>query len=309
MDGVTDASMRAFLTTRPGFSWCVSEFLRVNNEAPPAHVFFRHVPELRNGGCTASGVPVHVQLLGGDPVPLAKAAALAAQLGAPAVDLNFGCPAPTVNRHDGGATLLKFPDRIRGIVSAVRAAVPKEVPVSAKIRLGWDCDDAVFANAEAAAEGGASWLTIHGRTRDDGYKPPARWEPIGQVRERLRIPVIANGDLWTLDDVRRCYETTGCTHFMIGRGAMAEPELAGRALQWLQGRTPDPAPPATDGTLWLERFQRFSQGCDPDQLPRLLPRAKQWLQMARARTPIPWWDEAKRTTTFGDLEHFLRTRT
>src|SRR5207248_8564004 len=97
--------------------------------------------------------------------------------------LNFGCPAKTVNRHDGGATLLKYPQRIRDIVRAVRAAVPGHVPVSAKMRLGWDSIDPIEENAAMAAEGGASWLTIHGRTRLAGYAPPIFWRPIGRVRE------------------------------------------------------------------------------------------------------------------------------
>ena len=79
-----------------------------------------------------------------------------------------------------------------------------------------------------AAEGGAAWLTIHGRTRAQGYDPPADWGPIGQVRARLGIPVVANGDIWTVDDFRRCREETGCRHFMLGRGALADPRLPRR---------------------------------------------------------------------------------
>ena len=86
--------------------------------------------------------------------------------------------------------------------------------------------DAILENADMAAEGGADWLTIHGRTRVQGYAPPAYWNPIGAVRARLTIPVVANGDLWTTEDFRRCREETGCTHFMLGRGALANPLLS-----------------------------------------------------------------------------------
>ena len=168
---------------------------------------------------------MQVQLLGGDAGRLAAAAVRAHECGAAAVDLNFGCPAKTVNRHDGGATLLKYPGRIREIVAAVRAALPPHVPVSAKLRLGWDTIDAIDENAGMAAEGGAAWITIHGRTRFAGYAPPIFWKPIGRVRERLGIPVVANGDIWTVDDFRRCRDETGCRHFMLGRGALANPRL------------------------------------------------------------------------------------
>ena len=169
---------------------------------------------------------MQVQILGGDAGRMAEAAVAACAAGARAIDINFGCPAPTVNRHDGGATLLKHPKRIREIVGAVRAALPPEVPVSAKLRLGWDSQDPIHENAAMAAEGGAAWLTIHGRTRAAGYRPPAYWGPIGLVRERLGIPVVANGDIWSVAEFRRCREETGCSHFMLGRGALADPRLS-----------------------------------------------------------------------------------
>jgi len=226
MDGVTDAPMRGVHGESGAFTFTVSEFLRVSQEIPPRKVFYRDIPELCHGGMTPTGLPVQVQLLGGDAGRMAEAGFIAYEAGAWAIDINFGCPAPTVNRHDGGATLLKYPRRIREIVSAVRAAVPAEIPVSAKLRLGWDSIDSIYENAEMAAEGGATWLTIHGRTRLAGYAPPAHWEPIGAVRERLVLPVVANGDIWTIEDFRRCREITGCKHFMIGRGALANPGLA-----------------------------------------------------------------------------------
>src|SRR6185437_11649492 len=112
MEGVTDAPMRAFLSERGGFSFCVSEFIRVSQDPVPRKVFYRDIPELRAGGRTPSGMPVQIQLLGGHPGRMAQSALTAIRCGAQAIDLNFGCPAPTVNSHDGGATLLKFPDRI-----------------------------------------------------------------------------------------------------------------------------------------------------------------------------------------------------
>ena len=236
MEGVTDAPMRALLTETGAFSLCVSEFIRVSHEALPAKVFRTHVPELAAGCRTASGTPVQIQVLGGDTALMAESARRAAEIGANGIDINVGCPAPTVNRHDGGATLLKFPCRIRDIVEAVRRAVPPELAVSAKFRLGWDTVDPIHENAERAAEGGASWLTIHGRTRAQGYAPPAYWEPIGEVKRRMAIPVVANGDIWSREDFLRCRDITGAEHFMIGRGALADPTLPGAIATELGAR-------------------------------------------------------------------------
>jgi tRNA-dihydrouridine synthase C len=228
MEGVTDAPMRALQGEMGAFTHAVSEFLRVSQTVLSKSDFLRRVPELHSGCLTPTGLRVQVQLLGGDAGRMGELAAVAVATGATAIDLNFGCPARTVNSHDGGATLLKYPPRVREIVAAVRAAVPREVPVSAKMRLGWDTIDAIDENAQMAAEGGASWLTIHGRTRFAGYAPPIHWGPIGRIRERLGIPVVANGDIWTLEDFRRCRAATGCRHFMLGRGALANPLLSGQ---------------------------------------------------------------------------------
>ena len=226
MQGLTDAPMRAYQSESGAFTFAVSEFLRVSGDVPPAKMFFRHVPELHTHGRTPSGLPVQVQLLGGDPGRMAASAVVAVQAGAKAIDINFGCPAPTVNRHDGGAAFLKSPARIEEIVRAIRDALPPEIPVSAKLRLGWDTADAIFENADRAASGGASWITIHGRTKMQGYAPPADWVRIGQVRERLDIPVVANGDLWSMEQFEQCRAETGCLHFMLGRGALGNPYLA-----------------------------------------------------------------------------------
>ena len=225
MDGVTDAVMRAFMGRLGAFSYAVSEFVRVSVDPLPAKVFRREIPELLNGGRTATGMPVQVQILGGDPDRMALSARAAWTAGARSIDLNFGCPAPTVNRHDGGASLLRTPCRIREVVRAVRDALPPEVPVSAKLRLGWDTIEAIDETSEMAAEGGAAWLTIHARTRVQGYQPPVYWPAIGRVQANVGLPVVANGDIWTVDDLRRCQDETGCRHFMIGRGALADPAL------------------------------------------------------------------------------------
>ncbi len=301
MEGVTDAPMRAVQGTIGAFTFAVSEFLRVSQQVPPKHVFLDHVPELDAGCATATGLRVQLQLLGGDAGRMAESAGRACELGATAIDINFGCPAPTVNRHDGGATLLRHPKRIREIVAAVRAAVPAAIPVSAKLRLGWDTITAIDENAAMAAEGGASWITIHGRTRVAGYAPPVFWKPIGRVREQLGLPVVANGDIWTLADFRRCREESGCVHFMLGRGALADPRLPHRVAAEL-GLGPaveesgpfDWRGPLRSLLAWTERFHE-------GRAEKTLCRLKQWLRVAASAGTFARFDAVKRAASVEEL--------
>lgn len=225
MEGVIDHTMRALLTSLGGVDRCVTEFVRVSDRLLPPRVFFRLCPELRTGGHTAAGVPVYVQILGGQPGVVADNAARAAELGAPGVDLNFGCPAKTVNRSDGGAVILREPDRVARIVAAVRRAVPPGTPVTVKTRLGFD-DPSLFEDiVRGIGEAGASELTVHARTRRQGYRPPAYWDEIARAREWLAIPVIANGEIWSVEDAGRCRASSGCTDLMLGRGVLCRPDL------------------------------------------------------------------------------------
>jgi tRNA-dihydrouridine synthase C len=303
MDGITDAAMRAFQGSLGGFSFAVSEFIRVSIEPIPAKVFRRDVPELCNGGLTSSGLPVQVQLLGGDPGRMAKSAFTACQVGAQAIDINFGCPAPTVNRHDGGASLLQHPCRIREVVKAVREAVPTEIPVSAKLRLGWDSIDSIDENAAMAAEGGASWLTIHARTRQQGYAPPVHWKSIGRVRKALDIPVMANGDIWNLDDFHQCEDETGCRHFMIGRGALANPALPHQIAGELGiGGNPDPL---TDWEKLFRGLTTFIDGVGKPGSRLSLTRLKQWINLAHKFGNFPYFHELKRSENCAEFFELL----
>ena len=166
------------------------------------------------------------QLLGSDPVCVAENAARLAELAPAGIDLNFGCPAKTVNRHRGGAVLLNEPELVHAIVAAVRRAVPADVPVSAKMRLGVDDEARLLDCAHAIDSAGASELAVHARTKAHGYRPPAYWESIAQVKEAVRLPVIANGDIWSVADAARCRQVTGCDALMLGRGIVRRPGLA-----------------------------------------------------------------------------------
>jgi tRNA-dihydrouridine synthase C len=241
MEGVVDWIVRDLLTSIGGVDRAVTEFVRVTDGALPEHVFYRYCPELKNGGRTRSGVPDFVQLLGGKAEWLAENAKIAAALGAPGIDLNFGCPAKTVNRHDGGATLLQQPRRLYDIISRVRAAVA--VPVTAKVRLGYENKEKHMEIARACSDAGAVMLTIHARTKTEGYTPPAHWEYIARMRSAVRIPILANGEIWTKKDYDTCAAASGVADVALGRGLVSRPDLAlqikGRAAQpmhWSQVR-------------------------------------------------------------------------
>lgn len=271
MEGVVDASMREVLTTIGGVDLCVTEFIRVTDRLLPEHEFFKDCPELARGSRTRSGVPILVQLLGGVPSALGENAARAVELGACGIDLNFGCPAKTVNRHDGGATLLKDPSRIFDVVSAVRAAVGDAVPVSSKVRLGFSDKDLHLDIARAAHDAGSAWLTVHARTRDEGYRPPAHWEFIGRMREVAgSMPVIANGEMWTLDDIARARSESGCRHVMLGRGLLADPFLAREFKGGARGSWPE-------AFEWFKRFVEMSLA-EQRGGSFASARAKQWLK-------------------------------
>ncbi len=226
MECLLDHGLRDTLTRVGGIDLCVSEFIRVTDTVLPPRAFTRVVPELRNGSRTVAGVPVRVQLLGSDPVCLAENARALARLQPAGIDLNFGCPAKTVNRHRGGAVLLQEPELVGQIVAAVRRAVPAHIPVSAKMRLGYEDDALAEDCAQAIEAGGASDLVVHARTKVHGYRPPAYWDRIADIRQCVKLPMVANGEIWSVEDAQRCREVTGCERLMIGRGLVSDPGLA-----------------------------------------------------------------------------------
>ena len=170
----------------------------------------------------------------------AENAALAAELGAPVIDLNFGCPAKTVNRSRGGAVLLDEPELLHAIVREVRRAVPAQVPVTAKMRLGYARPEGALECARALVEGGVAQLVVHARTKVEGYRPPAHWEWVARVQQAVAVPVYANGEIWTLEDWRRCRQISGVEDIMLGRGLVSRPDLARQIAAVRAGRTPEP---------------------------------------------------------------------
>ena len=284
-EGLLDFVLRDILTRVGGVDRCVSEFIRVTKTLLPDRAFIRVMPELLNGGRTLAGVPVRAQLLGSDPVCLAENAARLAALGPDGIDLNFGCPAKVVNRHGGGAALLDDPELLLTIVAAVRRAVPAHLPVSAKMRLGFHDDARAVECALAIEGGGATELVVHARTKADAYRPPAYWERIADIRAAVRIPVVANGEIWNVQDALRCRELSGCDMLMLGRGMVSDPGLA----LAIRAATAQPGRPIDSDVNWqtllplIDAFWHLV--CARLERRQQAGRLKQWLNFLRRRYP------------------------
>jgi tRNA-dihydrouridine synthase C len=234
---------------------------------------------------------------------MAETARTAMRAGAWGIDLNFGCPAKCVNRHEGGAALLKTPQRIDRVVAAVRRVVPMDRPVSVKVRLGWQSNDEIVEIARAAERGGASWLTVHGRTKLAMYKPPADWDAIGKARRSVDIPVVANGDLNTVEDFARCEAASGCTGFMVGRGSMGRPWIF-RELNSGVGED------AMQSAALLETLNRYLDLLEEHtaSVELRLARIKQWLSLGAKANPaaLPVFEAVKRTRSVDDLRAAMK---
>ncbi|MEH6823663.1 MAG: tRNA-dihydrouridine synthase family protein [Motiliproteus sp.] len=281
MEGLVDPVMRDIISRIGGVDRAVTEFVRVSDRVLPKRVYLRLAPELTQGGTTPSGTPVYVQLLGSDPEMLAGCASKLVELGAPGIDLNFGCPAKTVIRNRGGSILLREPELIYRIVAAVRQTVPAFIPLTVKMRLGYDDDTLMLENARAIAAAGAVELCVHARTKVEGYRPPAHWHKVDQIREAVSIPVVANGEIWSVDDFVRCQSASGCDRVMLGRGLISRPDLALQVRQQLNG---DPVTAMSWAALtpWIEDYYQ--------QLDALAPRyadgrLKQWLRLLQRNYP------------------------
>lgn len=274
MEGVLDSLVRQLLSEVNDYDLCITEFLRVVDQLLPVKSFYRLCPELHNASRTPSGTRVRMQLLGQHPEWLAENAARAVELGSWGVDLNCGCPSKLVNGSGGGATLLKDPDLIYRGAKAMREAVPADLPVTVKVRLGWDSSARSLEIADAVQQAGASELTVHGRTKEEGYRAEAiNWQAIGEIRQRLRIPVIANGEIWGWQSAQNCMAVTGCNAVMIGRGALNIPNLS-RVVKYNE-----PPMAWTDVVRLLQKYSRLEKQGDTGLYH--VARIKQWLGYLR----------------------------
>ena len=306
MEGVIDHTMRQLLTSLGGVDRCVTEFIRVSERLLPPRVFYRLCPELNAGGKTASGVPVYLQLLGGNPTVVAENAARAAELGAPGIDLNFGCPAKTVNKSDGGSILLREPERVASITAAARKAVPAAIPLTVKVRLGYEDQRQFIDIVRGIGEAGATELTVHARTKRHGYRPPAYWEEIRRAREALSIPVIANGEIWSPGDAQRCRALSGCEDLMLGRGALCRPDLPRQVRAAIAGKELESLTWQAITPLLLELYELNLLHYDASHVGNPI---KQWLAYLRIYYPQAalLFEKIKRLRDARDIGEGLRT--
>lgn len=277
MEGVVDALMRDILTAINRFDLCITEFVRVVDYLVPQHIFYKIAPELNNPKCSVNNTPIRLQLLGQNPEWMAENAIRGIELGSNGIDLNFGCPAKAVNKSKGGAVLLKTPETIYQIVKAVKSALGDDETTSVKIRLGFDDASLLHEVVDAIVSARADMLTIHARTKMHGYKPPAYWEYITQIKEKYDIPLVANGEIWSREDALRCQKITGTSNLMLGRGILALPNLANVIMQ-------NEAPMSWPELLQL--LQTYSESeLQGEKSYYYSSRLKQWLRYLRLQYP------------------------
>lgn len=283
MEGLADEVLRDALTSLAHYDQAVTEFIRVSAAVVPRRAFLRISPELRQGGRTPAGTPVQVQLLGSHPERMAMSAAVALPLSPAGIDLNFGCPAQTVNRNRGGAVLLDEPETLYAIAHAVRRVMPLGgPPLTAKMRLGVSDKGRAVECAQALVSAGVERLVVHARTKAEGYRPPAHWQWVARIADAVCVPVVANGEVWTVADWMRCRSESGVADVMLGRGAVADPFLV-RDIR--AGRIHEANDPRDEDWAEIEQsviyfWSRVRAKVEARHAPG---RLKQWLNMMSRR--------------------------
>jgi tRNA-dihydrouridine synthase B len=248
MSGVTDMPFRR-LVKRSGAGLVVSEMI-----ASQAMIRASRQTMKMATNC-AEEFPMAVQLAGCEPEVMAEAARLNRDRGAAIIDINFGCPVKKIVNGHAGSSLMRDEVHAGRILEATVKAV--DIPVTLKMRLGWDDDSRNAPNlARIAQECGIRLVTIHGRTRCQFYTGTADWQAIRTVKEAVTIPVIANGDITTFDDVSRCLALSGADGVMIGRGSYGRPWFIGQVIHYLRTGAELPDPPLEQQlSILLEHYE------------------------------------------------------
>lgn len=238
LSGVTDLVFRRLVRRHAPESMMYTEMVN----ATGLH-YVRELPQIME--VDHNEKPISIQLFDCRPDFLAEAAEMAVKEGADTVDINMGCPVNKITKNGGGSSLLRQPELAREIVSKVVKAVP--VPVTVKTRIGWNNQEInILEFAQRMEDAGAQMLTLHGRTRAQGYNGPARWEWITKVKEILSIPVIANGDIFSVDAAILCLEETGADGVMCSRGTLGYPFLVGEIDYFLKNGVGKASPTAVE---------------------------------------------------------------
>lgn len=220
MEGVTDPTFRDVVLARHSpadLGGAFTEFLRILERPRYAREIERHL------GPTRWAIPVGVQLMGADLEALSESARRAADLGVPLVDLNFGCPAKGALRGCAGSAQLKDPQGLERVVASVVRALEGRLPVSAKLRAGFEDASQLEDLVGAAEAGGADLITLHCRTKQEGYCPEVDWTRIQRAAAAVQVPICGNGSVHTHADLERMRRETGCSYVMVGRAALGNP--------------------------------------------------------------------------------------
>lgn len=251
MEGVGDRPFRRAMASVGGFDWACTEFIRVPLNA--------HILSLSKEYDPNDTAPIRqaAQIMGSVPESMGEMARALEARGAPRIDLNCGCPSNTVTGKGAGSSLLKTPELLYSIAKSMVGSV--RVPVTAKLRSGYSDTTLFKENVLAAQEAGVAFMTIHPRTKEDGYGPPAKWEYIAEAKRLVKIPVIGNGDILKVEDAVRMLGETGCDGLMIGRGAIMNPWLFQEIQAHFKGQIFHKPPKAFEGYL-----RKFLAEMDPD---------------------------------------------
>jgi len=215
MEGVGDRCFRKAIASIGGFDEAVRDFLRVPKNAHVQSLAREYAPD------ELAPIPLAAQIMGSDPELMAAMAQELHRRGAHRIDINCGCPSNTVTGRGAGSSLLKDPNFLYEVGQAVVKAVP--IPVTIKMRSGYEDTSLFEENILAAEATGVRYITLHPRTKVDGYTPPARWDLIARAKSILKIPLVGNGDIITVEDALSVLRQTGCDGLMIGRGSLMNP--------------------------------------------------------------------------------------
>ncbi len=242
MVGCTDLAYR-LVARRRGLEFCFVEMISANGLMHES----RHTRELMK--TNREDRPIGLQLMGCDPDIMATSAARGEAMGFDLVDMNLGCPVRKVTSAGAGAAMLKDPKNTEQVFKKVVGAI-KNIPVTIKMRLGYEdgSGDEAVEIAKIAEANGISMITVHGRTRAQGYTGKSNWAAIGKIKAAVKIPVLGNGDVNTADDAKKLQEMSGCDGVMIGRGGLGNPWLFKQIHERLyEGK--EPAPPTLEDRI------------------------------------------------------------
>ena len=232
MEGVGDRCFRKAMAFIGGFDEAVRDFLRVPKNA--------HVKSLAVEYCAneIAPIPLAAQLMGSDPDLMGEMAQEMENRGAPRIDVNCGCPSNTVTGRGAGSSLLKDPEFLYQVAKSVVRAV--SIPVTVKMRSGYEDTTLFKENLLAGQESGAHYITLHPRTKIEGYGPPARWDLIAEAKSILKIPLVGNGDILSVQNALDMLRTTKCDALMIGRGSVINPFLFHQIRAHFSGKSYTP---------------------------------------------------------------------